>query len=247
MPYPRHLAIIMDGNGRWAKRRFLPRIAGHQQGVKSVRSIVTACIEQGVEVMTLFAFSRENWGRPEKEVHYLLQLFFHALKNDLQELCQNDISLRVVGELSRISPKMRETIREAEETTQPNQRLRLNIALDYSGQWDLTQAMRRIALDVQQEKITPSDITEAFISRYLKLQDAPDFLIRTGGDQRLSNFLLWPLAYTELYFTNVLWPDFGEKALEEAFAAYKKRERRFGLTPEQIGIAPSRSVETAIA
>ncbi len=228
---PRHVAIIMDGNGRWAKRRYLPRIAGHRKGVEAVREVVKACIERGVEYLTLFAFSSENWRRPPEEVSLLMQLFLRALEQEVSKLHANKIRFKVVGDLSPFEPRIVEHIRRGEALTADNRRLTLTIAANYGGRWDMLQAANRCRAE---DPAAP--ITEERLARYLSMSYAPepDLFIRTGGEQRVSNFLLWQLAYTELYFTDALWPDFGAAALEEAFASYRLRERRFGRTSEQL-------------
>lgn len=232
-PVPRHVAIIMDGNGRWAKKRFLPRVAGHVKGVESVREIVRACIEQGVEYLTLFAFSSENWRRPAEEVSLLMQLFVTALQQEVEKLNRNGVRLRVIGDLSRFDTRLQELIRNAEAATAGNTRLHLTIAANYGGRWDILQAVNRLAA------VTPDKAgswTEADLEPYLSTHFAPepDLFIRTGGEERISNFLLWQLAYAELHFTETLWPEFDAEALAAAIASYQRRERRFGRTSEQL-------------
>ena len=231
---PRHVAIIMDGNGRWAKQRHLPRIAGHKRGVEAVRATVTACAEQGVGFLTLFAFSSENWRRPPDEVALLMQLFIAALENEVQKLHRNGIRLKVIGERGRFDPKIQRLIADGERLTQANRGLTLTIAANYGGRWDILQALSRLSKEKssrEQDEIQESDLTP-----YLSMNYAPepDLFIRTGGEQRVSNFLLWQLAYTELHFTETLWPDFDGAALETAFGSYRGRERRFGRTSEQL-------------
>jgi undecaprenyl diphosphate synthase len=228
---PRHVAIIMDGNGRWAKKRFLPRVAGHRRGVEAVREVVKACTARGVECLTLFAFSSENWRRPTEEVNFLMQLFLKALEQEVEKLHANGMRFRVIGDLSAFDPAIVEHIRRGEELTAGNTRLTLTVAANYGGRWDILQAANRCRVEHPGE-----EITEALLARYLALADCPepDLFIRTGGEERVSNFLLWQLAYTELYFTPVLWPDFGAGALDEAIASYRARERRFGRTSEQL-------------
>ena len=231
---PRHVAIIMDGNGRWAKQRHLPRIAGHKRGVEAVRATVKACAEQGVGFLTLFAFSSENWRRPPDEVALLMQLFIGALENEVQKLHRNGIRLRVIGETGRFDRKIQALIAEGERLTAANTGLTLTIAANYGGRWDILQAFSRFLKEnPAQEK---RDLRESDLAPYLSMSYAPepDLFIRTGGEQRVSNFLLWQLAYTELYFTDALWPDFDAAALEAAFASYRERERRFGRTSEQL-------------
>jgi len=233
---PKHIAIIMDGNGRWAKQRFLPRMAGHREGVKAVREVVQACGELGVEVLTLFAFSSENWRRPQQEVSGLLRLFIAALKNEVKKLHENNVQLRVIGNRLRFSPELREYIQTAEELTQQNTGLKLVIAADYGGQWDITNAAQQIAKQVEQGLLKADAITPELLASFLQLSDLPlpDLLIRTSGEWRISNFLLWQLAYAELYFTETFWPDFDKKELMKALQFYARRERRFGYISEQV-------------
>ncbi|MCB1887016.1 MAG: di-trans,poly-cis-decaprenylcistransferase [Rhodocyclaceae bacterium] len=230
---PRHVAIIMDGNGRWARRRMMPRVAGHARGVESVRAVIRACIDQGVEFLTLFAFSSENWRRPADEVSFLMQLFLKSLQKELDRLHENGIRFRVIGDLERFDASLVQLIREAEARTAGNERLTLTIAANYGGRWDIMQAMERMLAAEPERR---SGFSEEALSAHLTLAYAPepDLFIRTGGEQRISNFLLWQLAYTELYFTETLWPDFDEQALGEAIRSYRKRERRFGRTSEQL-------------
>jgi len=228
---PRHVAIIMDGNGRWAQRRRLPRIAGHRRGAEAVRATVRACAERGIQYLTLFAFSSENWRRPAEEVALLMKLFKSALQNEVDKLHANGVRLKVVGDTSRFDPKLRKLIERGEELTARNTSLTLTIAANYGGRWDMLQAMNRLV------KENPGvEIEESLLARYLAMSYAPepDLFIRTGGEQRISNFLLWQLAYTELYFTDSLWPDFDGAALDQAIASYRGRERRFGRTSEQL-------------
>jgi undecaprenyl diphosphate synthase len=234
---PRHVAIIMDGNGRWAKQRHLPRFAGHKRGVEAVRAIVKACAERGVGFLTLFAFSSENWRRPPDEVALLMQLFIGALESEVQKLHRNGIRLRVIGEQRRFDPKIQGLIAEGELLTAANGGLTLTIAANYGGRWDILQALSRLSKEKSfKEK---DEILESDLAPYLSMSYAPepDLFIRTGGERRVSNFLLWQLAYTELHFTDTLWPDFGAAALEAAFASYRTRERRFGRTSEQLAQA----------
>jgi undecaprenyl diphosphate synthase len=226
------VAIIMDGNGRWARRRHLPRVAGHRRGVETVRNLVRYCIEAGVEYLTLFAFSSENWRRPAEEVSFLMQLFIRALESEVSKLHDNGIRLRVVGDLTSFEPRLTALIRQAEDLTAANARLTLTIAANYGGRWDIMQAINRMLSDNPGR----GGFNEAHLAPYLALSFAPepDLFIRTGGEQRVSNFCLWQLAYTELYFTDTLWPDFGAEAFEEALASYNRRERRFGRTSEQL-------------
>ncbi len=229
---PRHVAVIMDGNGRWARRRRLPRIAGHRRGAEAVRAAVRACAERGIEYLTLFAFSSENWRRPAEEVALLMKLFKTALSNEVEKLHANGVRLKVVGDLQRFDPKIRKLIGEGEALTAQNRRLTLTIAANYGGRWDILQALNRLL----NERPSQNEILEEHLSPYLAMSYAPepDLFIRTGGEQRVSNFLLWQLAYTELYFTDTLWPDFDAAALDAAIASYRGRERRFGRTSEQL-------------
>ena len=230
---PRHVAIIMDGNGRWAKKRFMPRIMGHKRGVETVRDVVRHCVDLGVEYLTLFAFSSENWRRPPEEVKFLMGLFMEALKKEVSKLHENRIRLKIVGDRSRFDPLLEREIHAAERLTEHNKRLTLTIAANYGGRWDIVQAMQRM-LSAHPEKA--ASFSEADLASYLAMPYAPepDLFIRTGGEQRISNFLLWQLAYTELYFTDTLWPDFDRKAFETAIESYRNRERRFGRTSEQL-------------
>ncbi len=230
---PRHVAIIMDGNGRWAKRRFLPRVAGHKRGVETVRAITRACAERGIKFLTLFAFSSENWRRPAEEVSTLKQLFLMALNQEVEKMNRNGIRLRIVGELSPFGEQVVELAQRAQEATAANEALTLTIAANYGGRWDLLQAMNRLVREHPERR---GDFTEEELTPLLAMSYAPepDLFIRTGGEQRISNFLLWQLAYTELYFTPTLWPDFDAGALDEAIAWYAARERRFGRTSEQL-------------
>jgi len=230
---PRHIAIIMDGNGRWAKQRFLPRIAGHKRGVENVRNAVRACAERGVEFLTLFAFSSENWRRPSEEVSLLTQLFVAALEQEVAKLHENGIRFKVIGDLSRFEPRISRLAADAARLTRDNQRLTLTVAANYGGRWDIIQAVNRML----RERPEPANgFGESDLSPYLSMSYAPepDLFIRTGGEQRVSNFLLWQLAYTEMYFTNTLWPDFDIAALDQAIASYRQRERRFGRTSDQL-------------
>jgi undecaprenyl diphosphate synthase len=231
---PRHIAIIMDGNGRWAKQRHLPRFAGHRRGVEAVRMAVQACAERGVQYLTLFAFSSENWRRPAEEVALLMQLFHVALTSEVEKLRRNGIRLRVVGDLGRFDARMRSLVEQAERNTAANSRLTLTIAANYGGRWDILQALARLVRD--RPEVAQGPIEEAALGPYLSMSYAPepDLFVRTGGEQRVSNFLLWQLAYTELYFTETLWPDFDAAALDAAIVSYARRERRFGRTSEQL-------------
>ncbi len=233
---PRHVAIIMDGNGRWARRRGMPRIAGHRAGVESVRRVVSACGDHGVEVLTLFAFSSENWKRPQQEVGLLMELFLTVLKKEVKKLHRNNVRLKVVGAREAFSEKLQERIRIAENLTRDNDGLTLVIAANYGGRWDVTQAARQLAEQVARGELKPEQIDERRLGEHLAVADLPepDLFIRTGGEQRISNFLLWQLAYTELYFTDVLWPDFDREQFELALRSFAGRQRRFGRTGEQV-------------
>ncbi len=235
---PQHVAVIMDGNGRWAKKRFLPRVAGHVKGVELVREAVRACLERGIRYLTLFAFSSENWRRPKEEVSLLMQLFVKALQQEVEKLHRNGVRLRVIGDLSQFDEKLQELVRKGEATTAGNTRLDLTIAANYGGRWDIMQAVNRM-LAAQPEK--RDGWLESDLDAYLSMSYAPepDLFIRTGGEQRISNFLLWQLAYTELYFTQTLWPDFNTEEFERAIASYQQRERRFGRTSEQLTETPN--------
>jgi len=229
---PRHVAIIMDGNGRWARNRRLPRIAGHRRGAEAVRTAVRACVERDIAFLTLFAFSSENWRRPAEEVALLMKLFRTALESEVEKLHSNGVRLKVVGDTRRFDPKICKLIEEGEALTANNRRLTLTIAANYGGRWDILQAINRLL----REGAPGGEIREEQVAPYLAMSYAPepDLFIRTGGEQRISNFLLWQLAYTELFFTDALWPDFDAAALDAAIASYRTRERRFGRTSEQV-------------
>src|SRR6476620_10615382 len=233
---PRHIAIIMDGNGRWAKKRFLPRVAGHKRGVETVRTAIRACVDRGVEYLTLFAFSSENWRRPSDEVAFLMQLFMHVLEQEVSKLHENGIRFKVIGDLSKFEPRIIDFIRNGEALTAENTRFTLTIAANYGGRWDITQAVRKM-LEQRPDLATCFDEKDVMQHFALNYAPEPDLFIRTGGEQRISNFLLWQLAYTELYFTETLWPDFDANALELAIQSYQQRERRFGRTGEQLAQA----------
>ena len=237
---PRHVAIIMDGNGRWAKQRLLPRVAGHRKGVEAVRATVRSAIERGVEYLTLFAFSSENWRRPADEVSILMDLFLRALEQEVAKLHENNIRFKAIGELARFPARIRELIAAAEALTARNTRLTLTVAANYGGRRDIAQAAQRYFADHPEAADGPPIAPEA-LDPYLAMSYAPepDLFIRTGGEQRISNFLLWQLAYTEFYFTDLLWPDFDAAALDAAIASYRDRERRFGRTSEQVQAAQS--------
>ena len=229
---PRHIAIIMDGNGRWAKQRLMPRVAGHRKGVDALRGIIRSCAERGVSHLTVFAFSSENWRRPQDEVTLLMDLFMRALENEVARLHENEIRFRVIGNLSGFSARIQDLIRDAETLTQNNTRLTFTVAANYGGRWDIVQAIKKM----MGANVMPEEVSEAMLTQHLSMADMPepDLFIRTGGEQRISNFLLWQLAYTELYFTDALWPDFNAKALDTAIESYRTRERRFGRTSEQV-------------
>jgi undecaprenyl diphosphate synthase len=226
---PHHIAIVMDGNGRWATRRFLPRVAGHRQGVESLRRCVTACMQRGVAVLTVFAFSSENWNRPPEEVSGLMELLALALGREVPQLKADGVCIHFIGERAGLSEKMRAGLAQAEQATAQNTRLVLNVCFNYGGRWDIAQAAARLVARGE-------SITEASLDRAMALSHVPDpdLLIRTGGEQRISNFLLWQAAYSELYFSDRLWPDFDDVALDEAIAAFSRRERRYGKTSEQL-------------
>ncbi len=238
---PRHVAIIMDGNGRWASRRRLPRFAGHKAGVETVRGVVRACGEKGIEVLTLFAFSSENWRRPQDEVGLLMGLFMTALDQQVRKLHEHNIRLRIIGDRCAFSRTLQERIEAAESLTRPNTGLNLVIAANYGGRWDVLQATRTIATRVRAGELDPDQVSSALLQSLLSLSDLPepDLFIRTGGEKRVSNFLLWHLAYTELYFTDTLWPDFDRQAFDSALASFAMRQRRFGRTGDQVATVQS--------
>jgi len=238
---PRHVAIIMDGNGRWAKQRHLPRAAGHKQGLESVRTIIKACIEREIKYLTIFAFSSENWRRPEDEIKFLMQLFLIALEREVSKLHENGIRFRVIGDIDKLDNRIVDCIRQGEALTASNDRLFFTVAANYGGRWDIMQAVRKMMI---QTPHLQTSFAETDLSRHLALADAPepDLFIRTGGECRISNFLLWQLAYTELYFTETLWPDFDAASLDQAIASYQQRERRFGRTSEQLTASVSQQV-----
>ncbi len=233
---PRHVAIIMDGNGRWAQLRAKHRTYGHKAGAEAVRSAVAFCRKRGIQALTLFAFSSENWKRPEQEVSVLMELFFTVLKREVKKLHQHNVRLRIIGDVSGFPPRLQQRIIEAEQLTANNTALLLNVAANYGGRWDISQAARQLAERVAAGTMQSDEITETTLAEYMQLADqpAPDLLIRTGGEHRISNFLLWQLAYAEFYFSQVLWPDFDDREFAAAVADFSCRERRFGLTSEQI-------------
>ena len=235
-PIPRHVAIIMDGNGRWARSRFLPRVAGHQRGVESVRAIVEACMSRGIGYLTLFAFISENWRRPAEEVSFLMNLFISSLESELAKLHRNGVRLRVIGDRTAFAPKLVDAIVRGEALTAGNTRLTLTIAANYGGRWDVLQAINSMT---REQPGRAGQYTEEDLAPFLAMADMPepDLFIRTGGEQRISNFLLWQLAYTEFYFTQQLWPDFDAGSLDAAINSFRQRERRFGRTSEQLASA----------
>ena len=229
---PRHIAMIMDGNGRWATKRYLPRVAGHVKGVEAVRGIVEACAKRGVEYLTLFAFSSENWRRPAEEVSLLMRLFVTALGREVGKMHANGIRLKVVGDLSRFEPKLQGMIADAMQKTEGNTRLTVSVCANYGGRWDILQAMEKMLRDHPGMQAPTEEDLEPYLA--LAYAPEPDLFIRTGGEERISNFLLWQLAYSELYFTDTYWPDFDAAELDKAIASYQHRERRFGRTSEQL-------------
>jgi undecaprenyl diphosphate synthase len=233
---PAHVAIIMDGNGRWARQRGLDRIFGHQQGVKSLREVIESAAELGIKYLTLYAFSTENWARPDEEVSALMQIMVQSLNNETDTLIKNNISLKVIGDIERLTDDVRERLFETINLTSAGTGLNLIIALSYSSRWEIAEAARKLAVDVNAGKVDPESFKEEDFEKYLNTFGIPDpeLMIRTSGEIRISNFLLWQLAYTELYFTDVLWPDFGKEDLYAAIIDFQKRERRFGKTSEQV-------------
>ena len=233
---PRHIAIIMDGNNRWAKKRFLPGIAGHKAGANAVRAVIRACVQHQVEALTLFAFSSENWQRPITEVNALMELFLFSLRREIKQLHKHNIRLRIIGDKTAFSADIQQGIADAEALTASNSGLQLNIAANYGGRWDIVNAAKQLAKQVAEGQLQPDQIDEACFNQAVSLSDlpAPDLCIRTAGEQRISNFLLWQFAYTEFYYSSLLWPDFREDALTEAIIDYSGRQRRFGKTSEQV-------------
>ncbi len=233
---PQHVAVIMDGNGRWARRRGLPRQAGHQAGIKPVRMMVEHCARQGVRTLTVFAFSSENWQRPREEVSCLMSLFIDALEREVAELDENGIRLNFIGDLESLDPRLRQATHMAELRTARNTRMQLVVAVAYGGRWDITQAARKLAVEAAAGRLDPASIDESALSGALTTAGLPavDLLIRTGGEKRISNFLLWDLAYSEVFFSDVLWPDFENAELDRAFEFYAQRQRRFGRTGDQV-------------
>ena len=233
---PQHIAIIMDGNGRWAKKRLLPRYAGHKAGVETVRRVIKFCSEEDIKALTLFAFSSENWRRPKQEVSLLMDLFMTALQREIDTLHKNNVCLRIIGNKKTFSEKLQKRITDAEELTKHNSGINLVIAANYGGHWDIVQATKRLAELVEQGQLQSSDIDESLLATQISLADLPepDLFIRTGGEKRVSNFLLWQLAYTELFFTDTLWPDFDKSTFTEALESFATRQRRFGRTADQV-------------
>lgn len=233
---PRHIAIVMDGNGRWAQQRGLLRVEGHRAGVNSVKTVIRCCLENQVEVLSLFAFSSENWSRPAAEVDFLMQLFLQALKQEVQELHDHQIRLRFIGDRSALSAALCEQMIWAEQLTAENQKLHLNVVVNYGGKWDITEAVKQIASQVQNAHLPIESIDEALLTSHLSMSDLPDpdLFIRTSGEQRISNFFLWQIAYTELYFTEVHWPDFSAEEFQKALGSFQQRQRRYGKTSQQV-------------
>lgn len=233
---PQHVGIIMDGNGRWAERQGRPRVWGHKKGVDAVRRAVSLCRKLGIPSLTLFAFSSENWRRPEDEVSSLMQLFLFVLEKEVKALHKNQVRLKIIGDLSRFSDKLQKNIRQAEALTADNTGLTLNVAANYGGRWDITNAAQQLATAVAAGTLAPADITEQLLAQHIQMHEQPelDLLIRTGGDIRISNFLLWQAAYAELCFLDTLWPDFDDQVFADAIASFVSRERRFGCTGAQI-------------
>ena len=233
---PRHIAVIMDGNGRWAQQRGLPRSSGHQAGVKATRTVVEHCARRGIDMLTVYAFSSENWGRPRKEVSFLMELFLRSLRSEVDSLHKNNIVVRFIGEVESFPDNLQQQIRIATEKTAQNTGMVLNIAVNYGGRSEMVAAIKRIAVDVKEGRVSEDQINDDLITRYSWLSEGiePDLFIRSGGDQRLSNFLLWHIAYTELVFTSTLWPDFSAEELDGAIDNFASRQRRFGQTAEQV-------------
>ncbi|WP_194437485.1 polyprenyl diphosphate synthase [Vibrio fluminensis] len=233
---PKHIAIIMDGNGRWAKAQGKPRVFGHKNGVSAVRKTISTAARLGIKAVTLFAFSSENWRRPEEEVGVLMELFITVLSTEVKRLHKNGLRLRVIGDTSRFNQRLQQKIAQAEELTAGNSGMVINIAANYGGKWDITEATKQIARQVQQGELNVDQINESLITQHLTMSDLPevDLLIRTSGECRISNFMLWQLAYAEMYFTPIYWPEFNEDSLIEAVTWFIERERRFGCTGEQV-------------
>ena len=235
---PQHIAVVMDGNGRWARQRGLPRVAGHRKGGESVRNIIQLCADKRIPWLTIFAFSSENWRRPKQEVDRLMDLFVQALDKDVKELHKNNVRFRVIGDTQSLAGSIQDRVKKSELLTESNTGMVLTVALNYGGRWDISEACRKLALDIVNDKVSAEAVTPELLGQYISTHDTPDpdLFIRTGGEQRISNFLLWQLAYTELYFTDVLWPDFGEAELDLALEAFSGRQRRFGQTSEQVEV-----------
>jgi undecaprenyl diphosphate synthase len=233
---PQHVAIVMDGNGRWAESRGLPRVEGHRAGIESVKTVVEFCLQHEIRVLSLFAFSSENWSRPENEVDFLMQLFIHALEKEIDELHEHKVQLRFTGDRTQLSPTLQLQMKAAEALTADNERLILNVAVNYSGKWDIVQAAKKIACQVYEGTLLLEDVDEKSFAPCLSPCDLPDpdLFIRTSGEQRISNFFLWQLAYTELYFAEVHWPDFTSQEFENALISFSQRERRYGQTSKQL-------------
>ena len=233
---PSHVAIIMDGNGRWAHQRNLDRIFGHQQGVKALREVIETAAELGIRYLTLYAFSNENWGRPDDEVHALMGIMVQSLNNETETLLKNNIQLKAIGDLNRLSGDVKKRLNETIKVTSVGTGLNLVVALSYSSRWEITEAARRLSADVASGKLKPDSISEEVFEKYLTTNGIPDpeLMIRTSGELRISNFLLWQIAYTELYYTDKLWPDFGKEDFYNAIIDFQKRERRFGKTSDQV-------------
>jgi len=234
--YPQHIVVILDGNGRWAEQRNYLRVVGHKAGVEAVREVVQDCSQLSIKALTVFAFSSENWRRPDKEVGFLMDLFLTALNKEVKKLHENNIKIQFIGDTSAFNEKLQTRMHDSEFLTKNNTGLALNIAVNYGGQWDITQAMKKIAVKIENNELSSSQITSETINENICLNSlpVPDLFIRTGGEQRISNFLIWQLAYTELYFTDLLWPDFNRKELFKAITAYANRQRRFGQTSAQV-------------
>lgn len=240
---PQHVAIIMDGNGRWAQQRGKPRTYGHKAGVDAVRRAVSFAGEQGIQALTLYAFSSENWRRPESEISVLMQLFLTVLGREAKRLHKNNVRLSIIGDISPFSERLQQKIKQVEQMTAGNDGLQLNIAANYGGRWDVVNAAKRLAEQVKLGVLSPEQIDESLFNRFICLaeQPEPDLLIRTGGDQRISNFLIWQLAYTEFYFSASLWPDFDDNEFLQAISSFSSRERRFGQTGEQVKAIPQQT------
>ena len=244
---PEHVAVVMDGNGRWARKRHLPRAAGHKAGVDATRKIVENCAKKGIKALTIFAFSSENWNRPESEVSSLMSLFVSTITAEVKKLHKKNVRVQFIGERARFSEKLQRSIDDSEALTGNNSGLHLNIAANYGGRWDIVNACRQVAAAVAFNDITIDDIDEKTFSSFVSLSElpAPDLFIRTGGEQRISNFLIWQLAYSELYFVDTLWPDFSDDDLDAALSWYAGRQRRFGRTGDQLAAEPLADTRTA--